>query len=222
MKNTKVLVLFWALAVGSGMSLDLWHARQFLPPPEQRKADDILVDVFGEIKTVVARYLWFRMDMFHEALDDEGIAAEQQSEVLPLLRMVTLLDPSLTDSYDQIVWDLYKGHREVETARSLLNEGIKRNPKSYGLRFRRALIEYLEKQYQEAIHEAAVALTLTTEQFDQLNCLRLIFWSAKALNRTQLQLQAANDILTLRPDSTEWQNRKAELEKLGIIRRSGL
>lgn len=222
MKNAKVLVLFWALAVGSGMSLDLWHEKQFLPPPEQRKADDILVDVFGEVKTVVARYLWFRMDMFHEALDDEGVASEKQGEVLPLLRMVTLLDPSLTDSYDQIVWDLYKGHQEVETARSLLTEGIERNPNSYDLRFRKALIEYLEKQYLVAIREAAVALTLTTEPFDQLNCLRIIFWSAKATNQPQLQLQAVNDILILRPDSAEWLNRKAELEKIGIIRQPGL
>lgn len=215
MNQVRALVLFWTLALGSGMSLDLWHEEQFLPPPQERTTDDVLVDVFGEIKTVVARYLWFRMDMFHEALDDEGVAPEKQAEVLPLLRMVTLLDPSLTDSYDQIVWDLYKGHGEVETARSLLDEGISRNPKSFELRFRKALIEFMEHKHAESLQCAAIALPLAEHEIDQLNCLRIIYWSAKDLNLPKVQYQAVNDIISIRPNDLDWLKRKGELDKAG-------
>lgn len=214
MNVAKSLLAVWLLAIILGAKLDPWHERQFLPPPESQTADDVLVDVFGEIKTVVARYLWFRMDMFHEALDDQKVAADKQKEVLPLLRMVTLLDPSMTDSYDQIVWDLYKGHHKVKEARELLLEGIRKNPKAWDLRFRSSLIEYLEKNYDRSLEDAALGLPYATEEFDRLNTLRLIYWSAKELKRTEIQRQALQDIVVLRPDDPIWKREFKTLEPM--------
>lgn len=202
----------WLLVILFGMSLDRWHERQFLPPPEERKLNDVLIDVVGEFKMVLARYLWFRMDLFHEVLDDEGIAAEKQTEVLPLLRMVTLLDPSMTDSYDQIVWDLYKGHGDFEAAMRLLDEGLERNPKSYELTFRRALLYSMEKNYTSAYENAALGLVLTTDEVQQADCLRLIYWSAKNLKLRDLQKQALGDLLILRPSDPLWMSEKVKMD----------
>ena len=76
MKTGLMVAALWVTVILSGSLMDRWHEDQFLPPPEQRESGDVLIDVFGEIKTVLARYLWFRMDLFHEVLDDQGVAAE--------------------------------------------------------------------------------------------------------------------------------------------------
>ena len=211
--NAKVgLLAIWLSAILTGSALDLWHEEQFLPPPESREIGDVLIDVVGEFKTVIARYLWFRMDLFHEVLDDQGVEASQQSEVLPLLRMVTLLDPSMTDSYDTIVWDLYKGQGQTETALQLLEEGLKRNPSSYQLNFRRGLIAFLEKDYRTALDQGLKALKLTDKEFEQLDCLRLIYWSAKELDDRETQKRALVDLLVLRPEDALWSREMKKLQ----------
>ncbi|MCA9781633.1 MAG: hypothetical protein KC800_33175 [Candidatus Eremiobacteraeota bacterium] len=211
--NAKVgLLAIWLSAILTGSTLDLWHEEQFLPPPESREIGDVLIDVVGEFKTVIARYLWFRMDLFHEVLDDQGVEASQQSEVLPLLRMVTLLDPSMTDSYDTIVWDLYKGQGQTETALQLLEEGLKRNPSSYQLNFRRGLIAFLEKDNRTALDQGLKALKLTDKEFEQLDCLRLIYWSAKEMDDRETQKRALVDLLILRPEDALWSREMKKLQ----------
>lgn len=219
MKNSKkTLLVGWLLTVAVGCGLDLWHAKQFLPPPESRRSGDVLIDVVGEFKTVLARYLWFRMDLFHEVLDDQGVDPEKQKEVLPLLRMVTLLDPSMTDSYDQIVWDIYKGTGDYETAMSLLDEGLEKNPKSYELTFRKALLYYMEKRYSQVSEYAFRGLTLTKDEVQLADCLRLIYWSAKELGDKDTQSKALSDLLKLRPNDELWM-REAKKMEAGAVKR---
>jgi tetratricopeptide (TPR) repeat protein len=213
MTPKKAVLLLWLLVIVAGSKIDSWHEAQFLPPPSQREAGDVLIDVLGEIKTVLARYLWFRMDLFHEVLDDQGVEATQQTEVLPLLRIITLLDPSMTDSYDQIVWDLYKGHGDVEKALELLEEGLKRNPNSYELTFRKGLIQFLEGQYPECQVTAAKALPLTTDKVQWADCLRLIYWSATKLHNLEVRRRALHDLLQLRPDDPLWKREKEKIER---------
>ena len=156
--NKMALVGIWLLALIGGYALDGWHEENFLPPPEERRRADVMIDVFGDVKTIMARYLWFKMDLFHEVLDEEGVAPERQAEVLPLLRMVTLLDPSMVDSYDQIAWDLFKGHGKTEEAVEMLEEGLKRNPRSWELWFRKAVIEHKTSDFKNAMPSAQNAL----------------------------------------------------------------
>lgn len=214
MKTGLMVAALWVTVILSGSLMDRWHEDQFLPPPEQRESGDVLIDVFGEIKTVLARYLWFRMDLFHEVLDDQGVAAEKQTEVLPLLRIVTLLDPSMTDSYDQIVWDLYKGHGKTESALKLLEEGLRRNPKSYELTFRKALIMHMEDKFKESAALASQALRLTQDEVRLADCLRLIYWSARETGNLPLQKRALQDLMTLRPGDAPWERESAKLEKM--------
>lgn len=213
----RALLALWLIAAVSGVYLDFWHSAQFLPPTENRKKEDVLIDVIGEFKTVLARYLWFRMDLFHEVLDDQGVAPERQSEVLPMLRMVTLLDPTMTDSYDQLAWDLYKGQGKTDTALALLEEGLERNPSDYQLNFRKAIISFSEDDYQTSLKSASKALSLTKDEFKLVDCLRLIYWSAKELKIKDIQERALNDLLKLGPGDKRLWNR--ELEKLRESRR---
>ena len=210
MRKQHLLIFLWILALLGGMRLDLWHERQFLPPPEERTAQQNLVDVFGEVKTVVALYLWFRMDIYHEVLESQG---KDEGELLPLLRMTTLLDPSMTDSYDQLVWDLYKGQGKVETAQEVLDEGIRLNPSSYELWFRKALLHHMEGQYEESMKAASKAIGLTDDRVQQADCLRLIYWSSKELERRDIQRRAMEHLVKLRPNDPVWQREKKKFEQ---------
>lgn len=206
----------WFIVIIGGAKIDWWHESQFLPPPEERESAQVLTDVFGEVKSVLARYLWFKMDLFHEVLDEQGVDPNQQSEVLPLLRIVTLLEPSLTDSYDQLVWDLYRGHKKVETAMSVLEEGLKRNPESYQLTFRKALIQHMQKQHVESRITAEKALPLTKDKTQWADCLRLVYWSSVELEDLPVRKHALQALLKLRPDDPLWirERKKMELEEL--------
>lgn len=215
-KPGKLLVIFWIITVGSGMLLDRWHERLFLPPPEERQAEDVMVDVFGDIKTVVARYLWFKMDLFHEMLDEEGVAAERQTEVLPLLRMVSLLDPSMTDAFDQIAWDLFVGHKKPDDALRILDEGIRRNPKDARLRFRKGVILFKLKEFTEAAEAARPVGSLTEDEFEQLNGYRIVYWSSKEIGDLEVCRETLVKLRELRPLDPVWIREKAYLESQGI------
>ena len=213
MKGKYLAIVLWISVIIGGTLIDRWHEKQFLPPASERESSDVLIDVLGEIKTVLARYLWFRMDLFHEVLDEQGVVASKQAEVLPLLRMVTLLDPSMTDSYDQIVWDLYRGHNDVDKAMEILEEGLKRNPKSYELTFRKALILHLEDRFQESMETAKLAFPLTTDEVQWADSLRLIYWSAKEIDDLDTQKRALSDLLKLRPNDPLWKREKEKLDQ---------
>lgn len=210
MKRQLFIFAFWVTLLLSGLALTGQHQQQF-PSPKPRQQSDIMLDVFGQFRTVLARYLWFKMDLFHEVLDDEGVDNSRQTEVLPLLRMVSLLDPSLTDSYDNIAWDLYQGHQQAEQALAIVEEGLEHNPQSYQLHFRRSIICYQEKRYQEALTSAQAAVELSQgDVIDALNSNRMMYWSAKHLDDKTLMKQALDQLLALRPEDKLWQKEAAK------------
>lgn len=212
--RSKSLVLgLWLLAVVSGVFLDRWHEELFLPPPEERTAEDVMVDVFGDVKGLVARYLWFKMDLFHEVLDEQGVSAERQSEVLPLLRMVSLLDPTITDAFDQIAWDLFWGHQKVEEALSILEEGLRRNPTDNRLHFRKGIILFKVREFQKAMEAVADVASLTEDEFEKMDGYRILYWSAKELNDTQVMRETLKAIFQLRPRDPLWLREQAELDQ---------
>jgi hypothetical protein len=213
MKRYAPLLVLWLLVVASGIMVETRHDRLFVPPEDQRESGDIILDVFGEFRTVMARYLWFKMDLFHEVLDDEGVAHEKQAEVMPLLRMVSLLDPTITDAYDVIAWDLYKGHHMTKEAIAVIREGLMRNPSSQQLQFRLAMLLFADEQYGPAKQAALQAEALSTEEFDILNSTRLVYWSSKHLGDEDAMRKALDRLIALRPTDALWTREKAELEK---------
>lgn len=172
----------WLLAIlvilGGNLLLPQQHERQFgLPQSVPRSRADVLLDVLGEARTVVARMLWFKMDLLHEQLDRQGIPHEKQSDLLPLLRMITLLDHHLEDAYDIIVADLVRGHGRHQEAREILEEGLRYNPRSVLLLQRKALMLFKDERYEEVIPVVQAGLAATVDRVDTLNLSRLGFRS---------------------------------------------
>lgn len=216
MKSNKLVaiaIVCWLLAVLTGAYLDRWHEELFLPPPEKRQAEDVMVDVFGDVKTIVARYLWFKMDLFHEVLDEQGVAPERQAEVLPLLRMVSLLDPTITDAFDMLAWDLFWGHQKADEALSLLDEGIRRSENSGRLHFRKGVIYFKLGRYEEAVKSGKAAARLTEDEFEKLDALRIQYWSAKELGDLTSRRDGLEQLLELRPSDPLWLREFQDLNK---------
>jgi hypothetical protein len=212
-KTYAPLLALYLLVMASGNWVSNLNETAFQSHRQEREAGDIMLDVFGEFRTVMARYLWFKMDLFHEVLDDEGVAAEKQAEVMALLRMISLLDPSITEAYDMIAWDLYRGHGDIKGALAVLDEGIRRNPESVQLQFRRSMLSYTDKQYEVAEQAGLKASELATDEFDILNSTRLVYWSAKHLGHKDVMRAALARLSSLRPTDALWIREKAELEK---------
>ena len=210
MKKLAWLVALWLVLLFAGMALNREH-KQLLSPsgPATRDKGDILLDVFGEFRTVLARYLWFKTDLFHEALEVEGLQVEKQTELIPLMRMVSLLDPRMIEAYDSIAYDLSREH--AAQALQLLDEGVARNPASYQLVFRRALLRFQSSHYEAAIEDASQALSLSDAEFDQLNAARLLHWSAKKVGNREAMLVALERLLSLRPEEPLWRQERAAL-----------
>lgn len=209
MRNLRWLLAAWLVMVLFGASISSTSSDGKAPA---RDRSDVLLDVFGEFRTVLARYLWFKMDLFHEVLDDEGVENSKQVEVLPLLRMISLLDPSMVDAYDNIAWDLYHGHRQTEQALEILEEGLAKNDNNFQLNFRYALILYKEKRMEEAMVYSQVAVSLAQDEFDKLNSNRLLYNSSKTLDALDVERQALNNLLSLRPNEKLWLNALKRLE----------
>ncbi len=176
----------WLLAIlvilCGNLLLPQQHERQFrLQQSGPRTRADVLLDVLGEARTVVARMLWFKMDLLHEQLDRQGIPHEKQSDLLPLLRMITLLDHRIEEAYDLIVADLTRGHGRHQEAREILEEGLAYNPRSPILLQTKALLLFQNKRYEEVVPVVQAGLAATTDRVDTLNFSRLGFRAEQRL-----------------------------------------
>ncbi|MBS2033811.1 hypothetical protein JST97_02435 [bacterium] len=140
MKKTVICLLgMWILSAVLAGPLKADYLKMNPTRPMVRY-QDVLLDLLGEGRTMLARYLWFKMDTMHEQIDDQGVATFKQKEVVPLLRMINYLDPYLTDAYDTLASELYYGYQRIDQANELIDEGLMYTPGSYELNFRKAFL----------------------------------------------------------------------------------
>lgn len=143
MKRCLIMLLCWLLVALLSHILVQRHAQYRLTRSVVRY-QDVFLDLLGEGRTLLARILWFKADLYHEQQDAGGVNTFQQKEVIPLLRMVTYLDPTFDDAYDTIAYDLDEGFQQTLLAVDLVDEGLVYSPHSFSLNLRRALLA--EKQ----------------------------------------------------------------------------
>lgn len=182
--------LLWLGTVGLILTLNLvlppWYDRDLkLPHEGPRSRADVLLDVFGEARTVMARLLWFKMDLMHEQLDAKGIAHDQQTDLMPYLRLITLFDHHLEDAYDIIANDLYRGVNRRQEAHQILEEGLSYNPKSAILLLRKALFLEKEKRWSELVAVADQGIKVSRDSIDIRNFSALAFHAEKNLGHRE-------------------------------------
>jgi len=184
-----IFVLLWLSAAGLGGYLK-GESRKLNPVKPLIRYQDVLLDILGEGRTMLARYLWFKMDTMHEQVDDFGVPVFRQKEIVPLLRMINYLDPYLTDSYDTLSYELYAGYQQLDQAIELIDEGLQYSPNSYELNFRRAFYAEKQKDYLTAFEFARRALAADGDETHQLAALRTLYRCARNAHdaRTGIQI----------------------------------
>lgn len=177
------MLLCWLVVAALAQLLVGLHA-QYQPARPVYRAQDLFLDLLGEGRTLLARTLWFKADLYHEQQDAAGVDTFRQKEVIPLLRMVTYLDPTFADAYDVIAYDLQEGYGQTRAAIDLVDEGLLYNPRSYALNFRRAL---LAERQLNSIQSYIFARRAFTSPDPDTN----LFLPLKILRRATLRMRDA-------------------------------
>ncbi|MBN9420247.1 MAG: hypothetical protein J0I12_32655 [Candidatus Eremiobacteraeota bacterium] len=158
---------------------------------------DVLLDLLGEGRTMLARYLWFKMDTMHEEQDDQKVATFKQKEVVPLLRMINYLDPYLTDAYDTLSYELYYGYHKLDNAIELIEEGLRYSPKAYDLNFRRAFYAEKQKDYMTSFDYARRALEADQDETHNLAALRTMYRATVQAHDPRTGMQVVDRLTAL-------------------------
>jgi hypothetical protein len=193
----------WLLAFLIGTPLSAYFDAHFHSDSQHRRPADVALDLLGDGRTLLARYLWFKMDLIHEILDSEHVPNYQQKDVIPLLRMITYLEPTFADAYDTLAFDVWKGYNHGPQAMKLIQEGLEYSPNSYLLLFRAEFFAYEMKQWPLVADYARRAFAAADNNLDRLNADRLLYHMAVKTNNWQEGIPAAQIYVQLHPEFTE-------------------
>lgn len=216
MKKTLLCLLgLWLAAAGLAGPLKRENLK-ISPTKPVIRYQDVLLDLLGEGRTMLARYLWFKMDTMHEQQDDQGISTFKQKEVVPLLRMINYLDPYLTDAYDTLAFELYKGYGQTEKAMELIEEGLQYSPASFELNFRKAFLAERKGDPVTAFEFAKRALAADQDEMHNLAALRTMYRAAIRFNDAKTGIEIVDLISRLtggaNPYKEQYQRWKEELK----------
>lgn len=191
MKSRAFLLALWV-----GLAAFSWPLRQahekMQPAKPLIRAQDVLLDLIGEGRTMLARLLWFQMDLMHEQQDESGVDTFKQKELVPLLRMITYLDPTFVDAYDTLAYELYKGFQHIDTSIELIDEGLRFNPDSFDLNWRRAFFAEKKMDWDNALLYSNRAYKLAKTDLELLATLRCLYRCAVHRNDPYLGLQVVD------------------------------
>lgn len=168
MKRLSVFIAALSVACVLSEGLLLAHAPKRESGPTQNAALRTVLAMAGQFRVVFANLLWIKVDRYHHEYIEHHGDWTQDTDLLPLLRMITWLDPHFVQAY-QVAGFLLSGRlRRYEHARRLLEEGIRNNPRSYELYEEMGMaILRARKNYREAYAYLARARSLASDEFDR-------------------------------------------------------
>jgi tetratricopeptide (TPR) repeat protein len=183
-KYYRHILLMVLLIVTFPLSTSLSRTRsQYFPMNLDRPIGlQIFTQMIGEVRTIIASYIYIRVDQYHHEREDK-IKWNEDAATLPLYRLITALDPHHENAYDFGAYHLAINFKKVEPAIDFLQEGLKYNPKSYKLHFTMGDIYYTQQKFVPALNYYEKALNLTTDQLEIKNVLRRLYWSNRKLKR---------------------------------------
>lgn len=165
MRNNKKVLLgaLGALFVGQGALMTSYLSPLYVKNYAQKDQSQIaqsglspdqLLFVLGGFRELIAGILWVRADSFFDTGNYDAI--------LPIIRLVTLLDPKQVDVYATGMWHIgynftdeesRSDRRYLPSALALGAEGAKQNPTTYELFFETGWIWYhkIDDNYDKAV-----------------------------------------------------------------------
>lgn len=128
----------------------------------------------GEFRAVAANLLWIKADKYHHEYVEKNPDWRKNTDVLPLIRVITALDPTFAEAYLTGAWMLGTGLGKYEQAEAFLREGMRNNPRNWEMHSELALIYavHLNKP-RLALVEARQAMKLADDPFYRRRVARL-------------------------------------------------
>lgn len=166
----RLLALLVALVIGCVLAEGWLSANT--PKMENASVDNTalrtVLAMVGQFRIVFANLLWIKVDQYHhEYIEHHGDWA-QDTDLLPLLRAITWLDPHFVQAYQVAGFMLSARLHRFEHARQILEEGIRNNPKSSELYEEMGMaILRAKRNYREAYPYLSKALSLAQDEFDR-------------------------------------------------------
>jgi hypothetical protein len=117
------------------------------------------------LRTFAAAVLWNRINPQHDTYY-QNVPLQDQTFMLPTMRMVTWLDPKFVEAYFVAPWLLYRNGRKGE-ADAIMLEGIRNNPDSGRLHSAYAQLLLLDGRIGAAVREAEAARTAVWRNDDE-------------------------------------------------------
>ena len=150
-KRIIILLIFIIIIIVSALRLDGYAKKSFDEKYANLAYSSALLDIVGELRYTAAAILWVKIDIYHHEHEFRGKEIMRNAEILPLFRMVTLLDPHFIQAYDTGAFNLVVDLKKVDEGLAFLREGIRNNPDSFELNWEYGFLMYYEKKYEEAL-----------------------------------------------------------------------
>lgn len=128
----------------------------------------------GEFRAVAANLLWLKVDKYHHEYAERHANWTEDSDVMPLIRLITMLDPHFAEAYLTGAWMLATGLNRVREAEAFVREGIRNNPRNAEMHSELAIL-YARRSHnlKLALVEARQAVRLAKDPFQRENAERL-------------------------------------------------
>lgn len=160
----------------------------------------IITGALGEFGKTLAAYLWIKSDFYwHEYGGD----LRTDKEIMPLIKIITMLDANMAQAYDFGGYQLAMGLDKVKEGVAYLKEGLKNNPDNANLNFTYALVCFKKiKNYYAAAEYAKRTFALSNDSAQKINSLRIIYNSHEQLGEYKEALNTVKFLLKIRPNDT--------------------
>ncbi|MCD4784504.1 MAG: hypothetical protein K8T10_11840 [Candidatus Eremiobacteraeota bacterium] len=214
-KHILILILF-AIAVPLTNYLTVLRSEKFPVNLDRSVGVQIFTQMIGEVRTIIASYIYIRADMYHHERDDK-IDWRKDAVTLPLHRIVTALDPKFEQAYDFGAYQLAVNFKKYPEAIKFLREGLDYNPGSFKLTFTMGDIFYYKKDYETAAkwHKKALKIALKkNNRIDIMNSLRRLYWEYRKMKNYDEAEKYIKAEKAVAPDHPTIKRMTEDLEKL--------
>jgi len=122
-----LVVVFLALCVLEPFVEASYHSAGY---DRRVKGESAAYALAGEFRSVIANVLWIKVEAYHHEYIRTNTDWRADKNVLPLIKIITDLDPHFVEAYLCGSWMLCKGLRRTHEGLAYLNEGLMNNPSS--------------------------------------------------------------------------------------------
>ncbi len=133
-----------------------------------RPSTEALAHAAGEFRIAAANIIWMKVvDHYHHQYMAQGGNWAQNKDVLPLIQMITALDPHFIQAYDVGMLILCE-MKDYDKAGDFLKQGLTANPNSWELQYDMAMkYAWYQRDPVDALPYAKNALNDAQDPFDQ-------------------------------------------------------